>query len=102
MLESFHLNPTSDVPLFRQLYSELRTAILSGRISAGTRMPSTRDFAADLGVSRNTVLNAFDQLYAEGYLARRVGDGTYVSNELPDDLLRVKRFNDVRRHSRRG
>ena len=95
------LDRSSATALHRQLYNQLREAILSGRLSAGTRLPSTRELANELGLARNTVLNAFDQLYAEGYLARRVGDGTYISNELPDDLLRVKRFNDVRRHSHR-
>lgn len=96
------LDRSSATALHRQLYNQLREAILSGRLSGGTRLPSTRELAEELGLARNTVLNAFDQLYAEGYLARRVGDGTYVSNELPDDLLRVKRVNDVRRHAQRN
>src|SRR6185503_9945071 len=96
------LNRLSTTALHRQLYNQLREAILSGRLNAGTRLPSTRELAHELGLARNTVLNAFDQLYAEGYLARRVGDGTYVSTELPDDLLRVKRVKDVRRHSQRN
>src|SRR6185503_9957607 len=96
------LDRSSTTALHRQLYNQLREAILSGRLSAGTRLPSTRELAHELGLARNTVLNAFDQLYAEGYLVRRVGDGTYVSNELPDDLLRVKRVNNVRRHPRRN
>ena len=56
----------------------------------GTRLPPTRELASELGIARNTVLNAFDQLYAESYIERRVGDGTYVSRQLPDDMLRVK------------
>ena len=94
------LDRSSATALHRQLYNQLREAILSGGLSAGTRLPSTRELAEELALARNTVLNAFDQLYAEGYLARRVGDGTYVSKELPDDLLRVKHVSDVRRHSR--
>ena len=96
------LDRSSATALHRQLYNQLRDAILSGRLSAGMRLPSTRELAGELALARNTVLNAFDQLYAEGYLARRVGDGTYVSTELPDDLLRVKRVKDVRRHSQRN
>lgn len=96
------LDRSSTTALHRQLYNQLRDAILSGRLSAGTRLPSTRELAEELTLARNTVLNAFDQLYAEGYLVRRVGDGTYVSNELPDDLLRVKRVNNPRRHSQRN
>jgi GntR family transcriptional regulator/MocR family aminotransferase len=67
----------------------LRAGILQGRISPGTRLPSTRDLAQTLRVGRNTVAAAFEQLVAEGYLESRVGDGTYVSPALPDALLQV-------------
>jgi GntR family transcriptional regulator/MocR family aminotransferase len=83
------LDRSSSTALYRQLYDQLRNAILSGRLSPGTRLPSTRELATELNIARNTVLNAFEQLYAESYLERRVGDGTYVSHQLPDDLLRV-------------
>ncbi len=96
------LDRSSVTPLHRQLYNQLREAILSGRLNAGTRLPSTRELADELSLARNTVLNAFDQLYAEGYLTRRVGDGTYVSKELPDDLLHVKRARNVRQYTRRN
>ncbi len=84
------LDRSSSTALYRQLYDQIREAILSGRLSPGTRLPSTRELANELDLARNTVLNAFEQLYAESYLERRVGDGTYVSAQLPDDLLRVK------------
>src|SRR5689334_2118024 len=96
------LDRSSATALHRQLYNQLREAILSGRLSAGTRLPSTRELAGELALARNTVLNAFDQLYAEGYLTRRVGDGTYVSKELPDDLMRVQGVQNVRRESQRN
>jgi GntR family transcriptional regulator / MocR family aminotransferase len=94
------LDRSSATALYRQLYDQLRDAILSGRLSPGTRLPSTREFADDLGIARNTVLNAFEQLYAESYLERRVGDGTYVSAQLPDDLLRVKNSRSARERSK--
>src|SRR5262245_7818841 len=84
------LDRSSSAALYRQLYDQLRDAILTGRLPPGTRLPSTRELAGELNIARNTVLNAFEQLYAESYLERRVGDGTYVSHQLPDDLLRVK------------
>ncbi len=62
----------------RQIYSDLRTAILEGRIVAGSRLPSTRVLAQELGVSRTTIRLAFDQLLDEGVLAARVGYGSYV------------------------
>lgn len=75
------------MPLHLQLYRELRDTIVSGRFCPKTRLPSTRSLAADVGVSRNTVLNAFDQLAAEGYLEARGGSGTYVTGALPDETL---------------
>jgi GntR family transcriptional regulator/MocR family aminotransferase len=78
------LDRTADAPLFQQLYDQIRVGVLGGRISSGTRLPSTRTLAADLGISRTTVVNAFDQLVAEGYLKGRVGSGTRVVSTLPD------------------
>lgn len=65
--------------LARQLYQALRERILDGRLASRTRLPASRDLAMLLGISRNTVTRAFDQLYAEGYVEGRVGDGTYVA-----------------------
>ena len=84
------LERASSVPLYRQLYDALRDAILSGRLRPGSRLPSTRALADDLGASRNTVLAAFGQLLAEGYLEGRVGAGTTVARTLPETLLRAR------------
>ena len=65
--------------LSRQLYQTLRERILDGRVSGGTRLPASRDLASSLGISRNSVVRAYDQLYAEGFTESRVGDGTYVA-----------------------
>lgn len=62
-----------------QLYQALRARVLDGRLSSGTRLPATRDLASVLALSRNSVIRAYDQLYAEGFIESRVGDGTYVS-----------------------
>ncbi|TBU72785.1 PLP-dependent aminotransferase family protein [Pseudomonas daroniae] len=66
--------------LARQLYQALRERMLDGRLPGGTRLPASRQLAERLGVSRNTVNRALDQLYAEGYVQGRVGDGTYVAD----------------------
>lgn len=66
-------------PLIRQIYKQLRTKILNGELSAGYRLPSTRSLAEDLEVSRNVVLEAYDQLLAEGYLEGQQGAGTFVA-----------------------
>ena len=76
-------------PMHRQLYNELREAVLNGRLPPGSRLPSTRSLATDLGISRNTVMGAFDQLLAEGYLEGKVGSGTYVAEKLPEELLQA-------------
>lgn len=78
------------VPIYRQVYDGLRQAILEGRLRPGQRIPSTRGLAADLGVSRLPVLSAYEQLLHEGYLVGRTGSGTFVSRDLPDDLLRAR------------
>jgi GntR family transcriptional regulator / MocR family aminotransferase len=81
---------TDSAPLHMRLYAQLRDAILDERLKPGVRLPSTRAFAASLHVSRNTVLSAFDQLLAEGYIESHVGDGSYISAYLPDDLQRKR------------
>jgi len=76
---------TRESSLYQQVYDGLRQAVLRGRLRSGVRLPSTRDLASALGVSRNTTMAAFEQLVAEGYLESRVGDGTYVCLTLPDE-----------------
>src|SRR5258708_18217007 len=85
------LDSEASEPLHRQLSRGIREAILSGRLPAGVRVPSTRRLAEDLGVSRSTVLVAFDQLEAEGYLLGAVGSGSYVASAIPDHLLHDRR-----------
>src|SRR5215207_5887030 len=79
-----------DGPLHRRLTRGLRAAILDGRLPARARLPSTRALAAELGVSRNVVLLAFEQLLAEGYAVATVGSGTYVSPTLPDAIAPLR------------
>ena len=65
--------------LTRQIYAQLRQAILSGRLRAGDRLPPSRALAGELDVARLTVATAYDWLRAEGYVAGRVGAGTFVA-----------------------
>ncbi len=78
-------------PIHRWLYDALRREILEGRLRPGFRLPGTRELAAQYGISRGTIINAFEQLKSEGYLEGTIGSGSYVSKVLPDDLLRVER-----------
>jgi len=78
------------IPKHRAAYEALRNAILEGRLQRGGRLPSTRDLAQQLGVARGTVVAAFEQLAAEGYIVGRQGSGTFVSRDLPEAWLEVK------------
>ncbi len=81
---AFSLDSHSTEPLHRQLYDEMRRAILSGRLPAGARLPASRELAAVTRVSRNTVLSAYEQLLAEGYIQSRAGSGTFVAHSVPE------------------
>lgn len=83
--------PGGGLPLNRRLYEALRRAMLDGRLSAGDRLPSSRELAQDLRLSRNTVVAALEQLGAEGYLISRVGSGTYVHDQLPQTVPVARR-----------
>lgn len=77
------LSQDTKLPLHRQLYEALRRAILEDNLSAGDRLPSSRELSQNLGLSRNTVVAALGQLTVEGYLVSRVGSGTFVNNNVP-------------------
>jgi len=80
-----------DGPLYRQAYRALRAAILEGRLAPGERLPSSRALARDAKLARNTVLQAYEQLVAEGYADSRRGAGTFVVAELPEPTARLPR-----------
>src|SRR5262245_54210247 len=84
------INPAASVPLYRQLYDEFRAAILAGRLKAGNKLPPTRELANELGISRNTVMTAYDQLTSEGYIEGRVGSGAWVTSALPEEMLQSR------------
>src|SRR5215813_2905239 len=72
------LDRKSAVPLSRQLAAALRKAVADGSFGAGSRLPSTRQLAAELGTARSTVVAVFEQLAAEGYIEARPGSGYFV------------------------
>ncbi len=116
--------PSSDLPIvlgprhrakpaYRQLCIAFREAILDGRLRPGIRLPSTRDLARRYDLARGTIVGAFEQMKAEGYLTGRTGSGTYVAKLLPDALLQAgpsprpikatpptRRLSDVARRAR--
>jgi GntR family transcriptional regulator / MocR family aminotransferase len=81
-LHDWHVARGRPTPLFRQIYLEIRSAILAQALKPGTRLPSTRELASQLSVSRSAVVAAFDQLIAEGYIGGKTGSGTYVAADL--------------------
>jgi GntR family transcriptional regulator/MocR family aminotransferase len=89
-LAALAVDRRAGMPMYRQLYFAIRDAILDGRLRPGLRLPASRALAAELSVARNTVVLAFEQLLAEGYVEARVGAGTYVSETLPESLLAVR------------
>jgi len=110
VLTTISLDRSSGKPLYLQLYRELREAIETRRFRSETRLPSSRSLAQDLGLSRKTIVEAFEQLVAEGYLDAKVGSGTYVSRALPQEIrkpqIRSRRASNAgvpaRTTSRRG
>jgi GntR family transcriptional regulator/MocR family aminotransferase len=85
-MPALKIKPQYACPLYRQVYNQLRQAILEQKLHPGARLPSTRALASTLGVSRNTVLNAYEALVADALLAARRGSGTHVS--MPSDKIR--------------
>ncbi|MFF7406183.1 MocR-like pyridoxine biosynthesis transcription factor PdxR [Streptomyces murinus] len=89
-----HLEPVGPGGLRRGLTDALRDAVRTGRLAPGTRLPSSRALAADLGIARNTVGEAYADLVAEGWLTARQGSGTRVAERTvvpPSDPARRPR-----------
>ena len=85
-LYAWQLARAGDTPLFHQVYRQIRSAILSQSLRPGTKLPSTRQLALQLSVSRSVVVSAYEQLLAEGYASGRIGSGSYVSSDLPEPV----------------
>src|SRR5262244_3519889 len=81
-LYAWQLDRGSRTPLTRQIYMQVRSAVLSGALRPGTRMPSSRAMASKLGVARATVVLAYEHLLAEGYVESRHGSGTFITGDL--------------------
>ena len=82
--------PAAGQEVGRWLYSELRAAILDGRLKPGSRMPSTRSLSKQYALARGTVSAAFDHLKSEGYIETVVGAGTFVAARIPDEGIEAQ------------
>lgn len=100
------LTEDASTPAYQRLADAIREGILSGRFRPGEKLPPTRTLSSNLSLARNTVLEAYEQLVAEGYLTARHGSGTFVAPDLPDRAFRApdsgtRRGNTAARPSQR-
>ncbi len=80
---ALHIDRAGPEAAYRQVYRQLRAAILAGELAPGTRLPSSRTLASETGVARITIAHAMKQLAAEGFIESRTGAGTFVAADLP-------------------
>jgi GntR family transcriptional regulator/MocR family aminotransferase len=86
---ALHLDPGSGDPVFLQIARAIGTAVSEGRLKPGSALPGTRALAEQLDVNRNTVVAAFQELAAEGWIVSRVGGGTFVADPPPGAARRT-------------
>jgi GntR family transcriptional regulator/MocR family aminotransferase len=98
LLSGINIERNTSVPIYRQLDASLRRLILSGKLKPGQKLPSTRELAEELGVSRITVKSVYEQLVVEGYALAKTGAGTFVAQGL--EIESAPKFRRVRRKSK--
>ena len=96
-LYPWQLDRSTGTPLFRQIYTQIRTAVLSGGLKAGAKLPSSRALASSLGIARASAVAAYEQLLAEGYIETRRGSGTFVSADVTGRTGQSRRRTGIRR-----
>ena len=98
LLTFIRLDRQVKMPLYVQLYQQIKDGVFDGLLKHGDRMPSTRSLSQELSVSRNCVLLAFEQLSLEGFLTSRVGAGTYVCEQLNELKSPQKKPENIAEH----
>ena len=88
------LEPSSAVPVYRQIVDQIKYQVASGSLRAGDRLPSVRELARRLPANQNTILKAYELLTHEGLLIRRQGDGTFVT-DAPSVINKSERLRKV-------
>jgi GntR family transcriptional regulator len=89
----FSLDASSGVPLYRQLIEQVETAVVSGRLRGGERLPTIRALSVALKINPNTIAKAYNELEIRGILKTQVGSGTFISEkttEAGDDRRQAK------------
>jgi GntR family transcriptional regulator / MocR family aminotransferase len=97
-LPAIALDRSSGTPIYRQVYQAYRQAILAGQLRNGAQLPSTRELALELRISRHSAMNAFDQLLAEGYIRGQAGSGTFVETRFLADKRAPNKEKKEREH----
>lgn len=90
-LHGWSVDRTAATPLARQIYQQVRQAVLSGALAPGSKLPSSRIMAVELGVARASVVAAYEQLLTEGYATGHAGSGTFVTTEVNARIARPRR-----------
>jgi GntR family transcriptional regulator len=78
-----HINPSDELPIYRQIVRQITDAIAGGQMKAGEKLPSHREMAAEVVVAPLTVKKAYDELEKAGLIETRRGLGTFVAESLP-------------------
>jgi GntR family transcriptional regulator/MocR family aminotransferase len=89
------LDRTSITPLYQQLAEKIRHAVLEGRLKPNQKLPSSRSLAKSLNISRSTVTQSYEQLESQGYLETRLGSGTYICHQIPDNWLKSQQIEPI-------
>lgn len=91
---TFHLDPGTGVPVYRQIIDQILGAVASGALQPGTQLPTVRQVAVDLAVNPNTVIRGYRELEIRGALTTQQGIGTFVSQRqvVPDEAERQARL----------
>ena len=97
LLATLEVDRNSDAPIYRQIEDFLRQMILNGALPPSQKLPSTRELALELGVSRITIKSVYEQLISEGYVQGKIGAGTFVSEGLNGETPVVPSLGSVKK-----
>ena len=97
LLATLEVDRNSGAPIYRQIEDFLRQMILNGALPPSQKLPSTRELALELGVSRITIKSVYEQLISEGYVQGKIGAGTFVSEGLDGETPVVPSLDSVKK-----
>lgn len=92
----FIINTQSDTPIFEQIKKQILEFISIGILSADDKLPSVRSLASSIGINPNTVVKAYQELEAQGYIYKIQGKGCFISNHEPIQMIKKEKENEFR------